>query len=35
MPQFGTIVKTSDKLWKIITFIRSVNPGSEKKPPLQ
>jgi mono/diheme cytochrome c family protein len=35
MPQFGTIIKTSDQLWKIITFIRSVNPGSEKKPPLQ
>jgi hypothetical protein len=35
MPQFGTIVTTSDKLWKIITYIRSVSPGSEKKPPLQ
>jgi mono/diheme cytochrome c family protein len=35
MPQFGTILKTSDQLWKIITFIRSVSPGSEKKPPLQ
>jgi mono/diheme cytochrome c family protein len=35
MPQFGTIVQTSDKLWKIIAYIRSVNPGSETKPPLQ
>ena len=35
MPQFGTIIKTSDDLWKIITFIRSVSPGSETKPPLQ
>ena len=35
MPPFGTIIKTSDDLWKVITWIRSVNPGSEKKPPLQ
>jgi mono/diheme cytochrome c family protein len=35
MPPFGGILKTSDQLWQIITFIRSVNPGSEKKPPLQ
>jgi mono/diheme cytochrome c family protein len=35
MPQFGTIIKTSDQLWKIITFIRSVNPSSVGKPPLQ
>jgi mono/diheme cytochrome c family protein len=35
MPQFGTILKTSDQLWKIITFIRSVNPSSVGKPPLQ
>ncbi|OFW71966.1 MAG: cytochrome C [Alphaproteobacteria bacterium RBG_16_64_48] len=35
MPPFGGIFKTSDDLWKVITFIRSVNPGSEKKPPLQ
>ena len=26
MPPFGQIVKTSDDLWKIIAFIRSVNP---------
>jgi len=35
MPPFGGILKTSNQLWKIIAFIRSVNPGSEKKPPLQ
>ena len=35
MPPFGGIFKTSDDLWKVITFMRSVNPGSEKKPPLQ
>ena len=35
MPPFGSIIKTSDDLWKVITWIRSVNPGSEKKPPLQ
>ena len=35
MPPFGGIIKTSDQLWKIIAFMRSVNPGSEKKPPLQ
>lgn len=35
MPPFGGIIKTSDDLWRIIAFIRSVNPGSEAKPPLQ
>lgn len=35
MPPFGTIIKTSDDMWKVITFIRSVSPGSEKRPPLQ
>jgi mono/diheme cytochrome c family protein len=35
MPPFGGIIKTSDQLWKIITFIRSVNPSSVGKPPLQ
>jgi mono/diheme cytochrome c family protein len=30
MPQFGTIIKTSDDLWKIIAFIRSKNPNSMK-----
>ena len=28
MPPFGQIIKTSDDLWKIIAFIRSVNPSS-------
>ena len=28
MPPFGGIIKTSDDLWRIIAFIRSVNPGS-------
>jgi mono/diheme cytochrome c family protein len=35
MPPFGGIIKTSDQLWKIIAFIRSVNPSSAGKPPLQ
>jgi mono/diheme cytochrome c family protein len=35
MPPFGGIIKTSDQLWKIIAFIRSVNPSSVGKPPLQ
>lgn len=35
MPPFGTIIKTSDDLWKVITWIRSVNPSSATKPPLQ
>lgn len=35
MPPFGGILKTSDDAWKIITFIRSVNPSSATKPPLQ
>jgi mono/diheme cytochrome c family protein len=35
MPPFGGILKTSDQLWKMITFIRSVNPSSVGKPPLQ
>jgi mono/diheme cytochrome c family protein len=35
MPPFGGIIKTSDDLWRIIAFIRSVNPSSLKpaKPP--
>ena len=28
MPQFGTIVKTSDDMWKVIAFIRAKNPDS-------
>jgi mono/diheme cytochrome c family protein len=35
MPPFGGIIKTSDDLWKVITWIRSVNPSSATKPPLQ
>lgn len=35
MPPFGGIIKTSDDLWKVIAWMRSVSPGSEKKPPLQ
>ena len=35
MPPFGGIIKTSDDLWRVITWIRSVNPSSATKPPLQ
>jgi hypothetical protein len=31
MPPFGAIIKSSDDLWRIIAFIRSVNPDSLKK----
>jgi hypothetical protein len=31
MPPFGSLVKSSDDLWKIITWIRSVNPNSQAK----
>ena len=31
MPPFGHIIKTSDDLWRIIAFIRSVNPDSLKQ----
>ena len=30
MPPFGGIIKTSDDLWRIIAWIRSVNPDSMK-----
>ena len=30
MPAFGSLIKTSDDLWRIIAFIRSVNPSSLK-----
>jgi mono/diheme cytochrome c family protein len=30
MPPFGGIIKTSDDLWRIIAFMRSVNPSSLK-----
>jgi hypothetical protein len=32
MPPFGGIIKSTDQLWKIIAFIRSVNPSSLKPP---
>ena len=31
MPPFGTIIKTSDDLWKVIAWVRSVNPNSLSK----
>lgn len=31
MPPFGEIIKTSDDLWKVISFIRVKNPSSMKK----
>lgn len=31
MPPFGDIIKTSDDLWRIIAFMRSVNPSSMKQ----
>jgi mono/diheme cytochrome c family protein len=30
MPPFGGIIKTSDDLWKVVAWIRSVNPSSVK-----
>jgi mono/diheme cytochrome c family protein len=30
MPPFGTIIKTSDDLWKVIAWMRVKNPGSVK-----
>ena len=30
MPPFGPTIKTDDDLWKIIAWIRSVNPNSLK-----
>jgi mono/diheme cytochrome c family protein len=32
MPPFGTLIKNSDELWKILTFVRSkYSPGSDPK----
>ena len=31
MPPFGSIIKTSDDLWKVIAFIRAKNPSSLKR----
>ena len=30
MPPYGEIVKTDDEIWKIIAWIRSVNPKSDR-----
>lgn len=30
MPPFGTIIKTSDDMWKVIAFMRAKNPSSMK-----
>jgi hypothetical protein len=40
MPAMGSVVKSDDDLWKIIAWIRSVNPSSvsasaETAPPPQ
>jgi len=32
MPPMGTAIKTSDQLWKIIAFIRSINPPGSNPP---
>jgi hypothetical protein len=32
MPQMGHVIKTSDHLWKIISFIRSINPPGTNPP---
>jgi hypothetical protein len=32
MPAMGTTIKTSDQLWKIIAFIRSINPPGSNPP---
>lgn len=31
MPPFGTILKSDDELWKILTWVRSVYKGDSKK----
>ncbi|MFW2392451.1 MAG: c-type cytochrome [Methyloceanibacter sp.] len=31
MPPFGGIIKTSDELWQVISFMRTKNPSSMKK----
>jgi len=33
MPPMGPAIETSDHLWKIIAWIRSINPTSHKVPP--
>ena len=32
MPEMGHVIKTSDHLWKIISFIRSINPPGSNPP---
>jgi len=32
MPPMGAAIKTSDQLWKIIVFIRSINPPGSNPP---
>ena len=32
MPPMGFTIKTSDHLWKIIAFIRSINPPGTNPP---
>ena len=32
MPPMGMTIKTSDQLWKIIAFIRSINPPGANPP---
>jgi hypothetical protein len=32
MPPMGFTIKTSDELWKIIAFIRSINPPGTNPP---
>ena len=32
MPPMGQTIKTSDQLWKIIAFIRSINPPGSNPP---
>jgi mono/diheme cytochrome c family protein len=31
MPPFGTIIKSDDELWKILTWVRSIYKGDPKK----
>ncbi|MGI8724361.1 MAG: c-type cytochrome [Methyloceanibacter sp.] len=31
MPPFGSIIKTSDEMWKVIAFLRAKNPSSLKR----
>lgn len=32
MPMMGHVIKTSDHLWKIVSFIRSINPPGTNPP---